>query len=266
MPRLDYIIYDKFVQDTCKITHSPPPPTNIVNTPDVIQSFVAYIGKLKYDEKPDYEKCRKDFEKAVKATGKPNSGDLEFKAAISSTSKKVPSRANAKESKRPSSKYVIVDSEDDMENISPKPKSTRKRISRSTDRNEDVSSPVKKVRSSSAKTLTQSRKPSTASSSNKHSTEQSATDSSIIVKNHINDTKTKKTKTYNLNFELDISFDANVIVNVTRKAKNKSAKKESTVVNESVNSVGEIPASEKSVIVQSTKVIRKATRSSPRSK
>lgn len=232
---------------------------------------MTYAAKLKYDEKPDYEKCRKEFDKALKTLGKTNAGDLEFKAIAPTVSKKPSARTSTKETKRQSAKHVVIDSDDDndMENISPKTKAkttTRKRLSRSTDRHDDISSPVKKARGTSAKATTQTRKIPSVSSHNP-STDESPAAPSISVKSHATDTKSKKTKTYNLNFELDISFDANVIVNVTRKPKKKPSKKESEALDESTanKSVDEIPASDRSVIVQ-TKVMRKGARSSPRTK
>lgn len=202
--------------------------------------------------------------------GKTNAGDLEFKAAAPAASKKAAARAPAKETKRSSAKYVVIDSDDDddLENISPKRKAvttTRKRLSRSTDRHGGVASPVKKVRGSSAKPTTQSRKAPAASP--KPTVDESPAESSVGAKSGASASKTKKPKTLNLNFELDISFDANIVVNVTRKPKKTAPKKESQALDDSKHneSVDEIPASDRSIVVQ-TKVVRKGTRSSPRAK
>lgn len=205
--------------------------------------------------------------------GKTNAGDLEFKATAPAATKKAAARAPAKETKRSSAKHVVIDSDDDddLENISPKPRAvatTRKRLSRSTDRHDDVASPVKKVRGSSAKPTTQSRRAAPAASP-KSTVAESPAESSAAAKSGAaaSASKTKKPKTLNLNFELDISFDANIVVNVTRKPKKTAPKKESQALDDSKHndSVDEIPASDRSIVVQ-TKVLRKGTRSSPRAK
>lgn len=232
-----------------------------------IFSYLKYVTKLKYDEKPDYEKCRKEFLDGLKSLGKTNSGDLEFKVTNTSvTSTKVLKSPKAVTKERPKRRSVVSPkaTEDDAENISPKPKASRKR---NTSNDPNTASPSKKVRSTS------SHKTSTTSSSSTVnpkltqlvSTEQhtSSTKSSIIVNNHVNNEKTKKNKTYNLNFELDISFDANVVVNVKRKSK-KAPKKEPKSPNESIQSTDEIPATDKSFVVTKTKITKKATRTSPR--
>lgn len=48
-----------------------------------IDAFLKYVIKLKYDEKPDYEKCRKYFSDDLKALVKTNNGELEFKMSSS---------------------------------------------------------------------------------------------------------------------------------------------------------------------------------------
>lgn len=223
-----------------------------------ILTFFKYIVKLKYDEKPDYDKYRKDFVNGLKVLGKSNSGDLEFALKTSSTPKRATAAASGA-----SSKAQKIERENG-ENVSPKVKISRKR-NISKEPNERDGSPSKISRSDNgAKSSIRQR--ATATSSKLPSV-----DSSIVVNNHVNDKSGTKTKTYNLNFELDISFDANVVVNVKRKSKKspKTADKKKLVnsdANDSVQSTDEIPASENSFVVQTTKVIKKGTRFSPRAK
>lgn len=238
---------------------------------------------MKYDEKPDYEKCRKYFSDGLKALGKSNSGELEFTASSSSTStakKSVAAAAAAisplKEQRakvgRPSTKVTgtaaAPKANGNTENVSPKLKSkSARKLDASS---EDSASPSKKIRttkssSSSSSTQVRSSKTSTQSRSSKVT----STDSSIVVKNNMSEEKGKKHKTYNINLDLDISFDANVVVSVKRK-KNKKPKEEVDEIvdspNQSIQSTDEIPPSDKSFVVKTSKVYRRAQRSSPRSK
>lgn len=210
---------------------------------------------MKYDAKPDYEKCRKLFVDGLKSLGKTNIGDLEFK--LGSSAKKVASVTPAKEPRQKIARASTKASSkigDDVENISPKVKNTRKR-DQPIDSSDDTASPSKKVRAS---------KSSIQSRSSKVSTKTTSTDSSIVVKNHVKEQKNKKNKTYNINLDLDFSFDANVVVNVKRKKK-KVTKNEDKSPNQSIQSTDDIPPTDKSFIVQ-TKVYKKAQRSSPRTK
>lgn len=103
-----------------------------------IAAFLKFAAKLKYDEKPDYEKCRKYFLDGLKAIGKTNSGDLEFKilsASTSATNRTATTLAAAaataasplkqKHPKIATSAKAITSttkSDEKKENISPKPK------------------------------------------------------------------------------------------------------------------------------------------------
>lgn len=233
-----------------------------------IFAFLKYVTKLKYDERPDYEKCRKIFVDGLKSLGKTNSGDLEFKVSSASTSNRksvvAVSTSPVKERPkigRPAAKAAVKVA-DNVENISPKPKGSRKRDPLN-DSSEESASPSKKVRSSKTSTQVRATKVSSRTTTTTTTTSKSA-NSSVIVKNHVNEEKGKKNKTYNINLDLDISFDANVIVNVKRKKK-KSPKEEVESPNQSIQSTDEIPPSDKSFIV-ATKVYKRAPRASPRTK
>lgn len=227
---------------------------------------------MKYDEKPDYEKCRKLFLDGLKALGKANVGELDFKVSSSSSSaaanaaKKVsPLKEQRPKVGRPSAKAAAAATaaaapKDNTENISPKAKSVRK-LDTSSD---DSASPSKKIRTSKPPTQVRPSKPSIQSRTSKAT----SANSSIVVKNHVTEEKGKKNKTYNINLDLDISFDANVVVSVKRK-KTKHSKDEvndTDSPNRSIQSTDEIPATDKSIVVKTTKVYRRAQRSSPRSK
>lgn len=228
---------------------------------------------MKYDEKPDYEKCRKDFQNALKALGKANSGDLEFKATSGTTAKTVspsakenlkPARRSLKSPSRPDLSDITEQTENDVHEISPKQKPStsrpRKRVQTDDDAdsdNDEISS--KKMRGKNSKTKsTKSSKPSTSDSP------------SIIINNEVGGTNGKG-KTYELNFELDISFDANIVVNVKRKPKKNDEKKEKKSSARpkpnklSIQSTDEIPGTEQNFHVGTARVKKAPTRNSPRS-
>lgn len=232
---------------------------------------MKYVTKLKYDEKPDYEKCRKIFVDGLKSLGKANTGDLDFKVSSASTSARrsadVAAASPAKEQRpkvgRPAGRANAKPT-DNVENISPKAKNSRKRDTVLNDSSEDSASPSKKVRTSKASTQARTTKVSSRTTT---TTSSSKTDSSVVINanNHVNAEKSKKNKTYNINLDLDISFDANVVVNVKRKKKKTPKEKEVESPNQSIQSTDEIPPSDKSFVV-ATKVYKRAPRTSPRSK
>lgn len=218
---------------------------------EAISAYLKLVTKLKYDEKPDYEKCRKYFVDGLKSLGKSNSGELEFKASASA--KKTVGVTSPVKEQRPKGRQTAKTATkvtDNVENISPKVKSARKRDT-NNDSSEDSASPMKKQR-----TKQPPSKPTTQRS-NRTSTRTAAVD--------VNVEKDEKEKTYHLNIEMDFSFDANVVVNVKRKKK-KTPKNEPEEPNQSIQSTDEIPPSDKSFIVQTTKVYNRAQRSSPRNK
>ncbi|XP_055323194.1 nucleosomal histone kinase 1 isoform X2 [Sitodiplosis mosellana] len=153
--------------------------------PEPIFAFLKYVTKMKYDEKPDYEKCRKMYVDGLKSLGKTNSGDLEFKVSSASTSAKkssVVSVSPVKEQRpkvgpkvgRPRAAAAKVDN---VENISPKAKNSRKRDT-ANDSSEESASPSKKVRQSN-KASTQVR--TTKGSSRTTATTTSKAGSSVVI-------------------------------------------------------------------------------------
>lgn len=207
--------------------------------PEPILSFLNAIAKMKFDDKPNYTKFKKDFLAAIKSFGKSDSGDLEFSASLSPKKGK---------SARELSK-ITEHTEDDTEN-SPK----NKRIGakkRSSPPNDELNTSKRKYRGGGS--------PPKISKQNTQVTPTS--DPTIIVNNQVN---SKCNKTYELNFELDISFDANVIVNVKRKKKTVKVSPKKT---ESQHSTDEIPNTEQSNDVATAKISKRVgTRISPRTK
>lgn len=238
--------------------------------PESILAFTKYVAKMNYDTTPDYEKCRKDFNSGLKALGKTNAGDLEFSSAgpsktISPSAKEnvKPRARSIKSPIRPDLTKITERSEEEPTTSNKRPVTTgraRKRVQTVepdlSDEEEPIVSP-KKVRGRAPKTI-------------------KATPTVTVN----NDGGSKSGRTVNLNFELDISFDANVVVNVKRKPrksndrKNKPAAAGSSKPKLSIQSTDEIPATEQSfissvrVMKKESKAVKKEskpTKTSPRS-
>lgn len=233
--------------------------------PAPILNFIKLVAKLKFDEKPNYDSYRKEFLSGLKSLGKANAGDLEFKAATSPpTSTSAAAKEKSKAKRAANTSKASNKSQDESENVSPKPdKVTAKKRSPPLESDESAhnsQSPKKRPRASA--------KTSTSQIATTQVTTAKSTDSSIVVHNRVNNSKSGKNKTYELNFELDISLDANIVVNVKRKPrKSPKTKKTSEKASERVNqSTDEIPATEKSVVVGTAKVVSRGVRTSPRGK
>lgn len=162
--------------------------------PDGIKNFMKYVQSLEYNESPDYKKCRKFFEADLKSLGKSNSGVLEFSAGKGNSSPEK-SKSKVKENISPVKKRRTVVEDDEEEEEQSAPKRTKSR--------EVVPSQPKE-----------------------EPTRKGKKDGNILINNKIS-VKGKPKKTYELNFELDVSLDANVVVNINRKPK--TAKKEEKV-------------------------------------
>ncbi|XP_053945917.1 nucleosomal histone kinase 1 isoform X1 [Anastrepha ludens] len=273
--------------------------------PVSIAEYMKYVAKMKYDEKPDYEKCRKIFISALKIMKIPNSGELKF-TMNGDNNNPTPSTSKARSKvlkKRTSVEMCASDDDDDdvifeekkpvkkapqrplktiakrsprtvasptkpfspVKNASPRKHISTlrgspetKSISKSTakampDRKRRSSSfsPAKVIRSSplnkKAKTTPhetdnghRTRTPNTSNSHTTRSTPIAARaninfspaislSTSRPGKTIVNDNTTpvpRTGKTYEFNFELDVSMDANVIVNVKRKKKAAAASKD----------------------------------------
>lgn len=202
---------------------------------------------LKFNAKPDYDKCRKFFETGLKDLKKLNTGAMDFKIttekhskpivstkgttspAIKEADKKSATAAktaskNDGNARRVIKKYAIDSSEeniatdesDDEESATPQriQSNIRKRGVQTTP--DDTASPNKRIKGKPIVAKTGA----TPLKSNKELSQQHNTSSSNIDVNNEISAKGKKTnKTYQFNFELDVSLDANVIVNVKRKKK-----------------------------------------------
>lgn len=227
--------------------------------PSPIGSYLKYVSKLAHNEAPEYEKCRGFFLAALKQMKVPNSGDLDFKLKLQSgnnnnspPAKKAVvaaaaprSRVKKEPSPNSSSDAVIDDSDDDQDSdgdytprrklASAKPVSARRP-------NAVIVSPAQKAVSKAdppkKREAPQSSSPQRVSPLKRSKLEtngtpqaQTATSAKINFspalslrgrpgKTVINDDLTpqpRSNKTYE--FNLDVSMDANVIVNVKRKKK-----------------------------------------------
>ncbi|EAT40680.1 AAEL007617-PA [Aedes aegypti] len=194
--------------------------------PKPINEYVKYVATLKYNDKPDYSKCRKFFEAGLKELGKSNSGDLEFEAK--------PSKAATPAKKR-------IAEPDSTESSGPmaRPRGRPpKVISTSPDTTSKDEPPAKRKQETPSKPVQKKKKPTVEESPAPIVNGHTSTPSSEVVSAKLSaqeqtgsirlNTKvgggtpkagSKVKKTYAFNFELDVSIDADVIVNVRRKKK-----------------------------------------------
>lgn len=206
------------------------------NPPSPIKQFTQYVQSLDYDQTPDYNKCCKIFQGGLKALNKTNSGELEMLLG-----------------KSPTKRRAVVESEDDSDfesnatpvrgrgrppTVSPRPPTTAKVSPNKRPKITEKISPGRKgiqnspqIKATMSPVVSINRLSSNAGSHRKPG------------KTIINDNLTPNpgsSKTYEFNFELDVSMDANVVVNVKRKKKAATSKEKNGVQSELEN---EIPGS-----------------------
>lgn len=210
--------------------------------PAPLVEYLKYVDKLKYNETPDYKKCRKIFQDALKAMKVPETGDLDLEMKkqlnVASTVKSPPKRVRKTKRNLGNENDSIGHnaSNDDDGDVIFAP--TRKRAAnppKSSPQQLKSQSPVRKRKSprleskkvASPTTKPNSTKAGTAKAKINFSPMISLTKSSPklgtrLGSTTVNDNTTpnpRSEKTYEFNFELDVSMDANVIVNVKRKKK-----------------------------------------------
>ncbi|XP_055533671.1 nucleosomal histone kinase 1 [Wyeomyia smithii] len=214
-----------------------------------IHDYVKYVASLKYDEKPDYQKCRKMFETGLKELGQSISGDLEFEtkptSVAGSSRKKVVASADSTESSGPMARprgrpAKVIQTSPDTTSPDPIIEPTKRKT-------ETPSRPAQKK-----KKVVLANSPDPLEMSNGHRT---STPSSEVVSTQLSSMQqtgsirlntpgnksgsTPKSsisnikKIYAFNFELDVSIDAEVIVNVRRKKKEAASKPKETYTTQS---------------------------------
>lgn len=76
-----------------------------------------YVSKLKHDQTPDYDFCRKLFKEELKKIGEPKGGKLIFKVD-NKTPKKTQQKASAVTRKRATTNgHIVTESEKEMDGI-----------------------------------------------------------------------------------------------------------------------------------------------------
>lgn len=239
---------------------TPPPPS--------IGQFFKYVLDLKYEQSPDYDKCRKLFADALKSIGKTNAGDLDFKlqpiannksstkaaAAAKPKTVRTKSPTAAKQTKR-AVPIPISDTESDEDVVGPSHGRVKTPIQRprkravpvqksdAEDTDDDVAGPshrrdktppIQRPRkravveddasppSMPTPKKTKPRQPAAAAAPSNSTktiinTQPSSTPGTLTVNSHSSSDGKKSGKTYEINFELNVSIDANVVLNVRRK-------------------------------------------------
>lgn len=171
--------------------------------PAAVSQYFNYVASLRFNDQPDYVKCRRIFETALSAMKRANSGDLEFGKCVAAAKKTPPvkkttpakvapaatsrkrSYATAAEDKTNTSSIEITDSEDEEQAAAAAAKPTPKKA----------------------------KKPSSAKKSSPPPPVQTPEPPK----------KTRKDKIYEVNM-LDISYDADVVINIRRRGDSKARK------------------------------------------
>lgn len=244
-----------------------------------ICAFFKYIKTLNFNDKPNYSKCQKMFEDGLKSLRKTNAGDLEFK--------------NVSPIKDKASKAVKSTLADDIDSPVKTKKTEKMKISSLDDTFDDECPPPKKTKKTEKKKMSSlddtfedecptPKKTQSTDSSNKLS--QQSKPGCLLVNNTISSKGKKMGKTYQFNIDLNVSIDANVVINVKRKGdkiigtptkkKNTSQQSLSQPKN-GIHSDNEIDGSPNCTPVAKVKVLKKTkpekpalslARKSPRSK
>lgn len=187
---------DKHMQDITgfvKASYNRSPPGPIAN-------YLKTVSELKFNEKPDYNKCRKYFTSALASLGATNMGPLKFIDVAGPSTTPLKRRVSAR---------LRQESDDELESPEVVPKKARK-PSKSTKAN-----PAEKDQADEPE-------PKVTKSAKIHFETPS---------------KKKSSKMYQFNIELDVSIDADVVVNVNRKSKKKKDTKKNLNESESDTSV-----------------------------
>jgi vaccinia related kinase len=226
--------------------------------PSPISAFMKYLESMKHDTVPDYKKIRGFFEAGLKELKKPNAGKLEFATAANdnnskpTTSKAGTSKPVSSPLKRPAAdarkknakvpKVTLRDLDSDEEEEEKKETSATAMPTRRNARDqpkryaevesdEDMFPDVKVTKPSSPKKKKDNPK-ATEKNENKNVNEaespqkksKSEKPAEVNVGQVFLKSKSGKSskKTVQLNFDLNISFDSDLVVTVNRKDKNKA--------------------------------------------
>lgn len=197
--------------------------------PDPILEYMKYVATLEYNETPDYDKCRKMFLSGLKSLKAVNTGDLDFKI------KSTPNyKGKLKQKDQNADNHVSENDGNESDEIFEKKTPVKRKLKTETKAEQPSSSKKKPPMPSPNKRLKMS--PAQRSSPRNTPISTNINFSPVVsIKNLgtpsstrkpgktiINDNLTpnpKSNKTYEFNFELDVSMDANVVVNVKRKKK-----------------------------------------------
>ncbi|CAG9806496.1 unnamed protein product [Chironomus riparius] len=237
---------ETFMKDTGKSLKSA---FGSLSVPSQLTAFMKYIESMKHNDVPDYKKIRSMFESGIKELKQSNSGKLEFGKTKDDekTSKSPIKRAPTKEIEKPVKSPVKrahaltkdpaekaqkqpkvlaskTESTDDDRPLRSKRINDRKRYVE-LDSDDEVEATVKKTdkkteeknKSTSEKSenkTTNMSPPQKKTKDDKKGTK-AAAKGKVILKSSSGSSK----KTVQLNFDLDISFDSDLVVTVNRKDK-----------------------------------------------
>lgn len=199
--------------------------------PEPIRLFMKYVERMGPSEQPDYDKCRGYMEKGLKSLGKSDKGALEFDASkkgtpaprSSSATKATSSTPTPRKRTRPaSSSPPTGDSESPRRRKTPVASTSKQVVGR---KRLPSASPVARKSVSSANdssVIILDSPVLTPTAEDLRRRTQEKRQGKLIVNNNITPraagaSAKKVKKTYQFDFELDVSVDADVVVNLKRK-------------------------------------------------
>lgn len=188
--------------------------------PPCLQTFFDIVYAMKFDEHPNYDKCKKIFLQALKALSKSNSGPLQLEKV---TNGKSPGKKTAAS---PKAKRASV----------AKAPSARVTHKNKTEKVNAIITPPNL----------------TLENSQLNTVKSTANSASVILSTPSKGHNGKYKKVCNLNIDLDISIDTDVVVNVRRKDKKDKMQEEDNKTPEKQKASQELLATSDDEFVEAT--------------
>jgi vaccinia related kinase len=208
--------------------------------PPQLAVLVKYVQSMQHDTKPDYKKIRGMFETGLKELKQKNSGKLDFGSSASTSGakkkttvaassplkrpKKSPDGPKKVETKKSKLADLPGDCSDEEESPAPAVRSTRVRERKKyveSDSDDDVEEVPKKVTPKKPSVPKKDKQlPTPEKKENKTANEPEKKNKATGQVKLLSKATSSK-KTVQLNFDLDISFDSDLVVTVNRKDKKK---------------------------------------------
>lgn len=209
--------------------------------PSQLFAFIKYVQSMQHDTNPDFKKIRGFFESGLKELKQSNTGNLDFIVEKAGTSKVVAAKSpvkrqhqdviikkNAKQQKTNNEPTAADDSTDEeITARTARAKRLRERKQVNSDDETDEKPAKQKAKPTKAKQTpekNENKNATNAVSPSQNKTkkgEDAAKVGQLTLKSKSGSSK----KTVQLNFDLDISFDSDLVVTINRKDRKKQEEK-----------------------------------------